>query len=65
MSQYFLEYYITRNKHGIPKQTKFIVICFALAKKVKLEQVAYHGIVDSTLRFGIIFWGNCTEETAY
>jgi ribonucleases P/MRP protein subunit RPP40 len=35
-----------------------------LAKKLKLESlvVAYHGIVASILRFGIIFWGNCSER---
>lgn len=35
-----------------------------LAKKVNLPTtlVAYHGLVISTLRFGIIFWGHCSER---
>lgn len=35
-----------------------------LSKKVNHQTilVAYHGLVVSVLRFGIIFWGNCSER---
>lgn len=35
-----------------------------LSKKVDLSSVlvAYHGLVISLLRFGVIFWGNCSEK---
>lgn len=37
---------------------------YNLRKKVNIKTVllAYHGLVVSILRFGIIFWGNCTER---
>lgn len=37
---------------------------YNLKKKVNTKTVllAYHGLVVSKLRFGIIFWGNCTEK---
>lgn len=35
-----------------------------LSKKVNINAilVAYHGLVVSNLRFGVIFWGNCCER---
>lgn len=37
---------------------------YSLSKKVNLQTVliAYHSLVVSVLRFGIIFWGNCSER---
>lgn len=37
---------------------------FNLSKKVNTNTVliAYHGLVASILRFGVIFWGNCSER---
>lgn len=37
-------------------------VLFNLSKKVNVKTllVAYHGLVASILRFGVIFWGNCS-----
>lgn len=37
---------------------------YSLSKKVNIQTVliAYHSLVVSVLRFGIIFWGNCSER---
>lgn len=37
-------------------------VLFNLSKKVNMATrlIAYHGLVASILRFGIIFWGNCS-----
>lgn len=37
-------------------------VLFNLSKKVNMATrlVAYHGLVASILRFGLIFWGNCS-----
>ena len=37
---------------------------FNLSKKVNVDtlMVAYHGLVVSILRFGVVFWGNCSER---
>lgn len=40
------------------------MLCIAYLKKVNTQTVliAYHSLVVSVLRFGIIFWGNCSER---
>lgn len=37
---------------------------YNLSKKVNIDtlMVAYHGLVVSVLRFGVVFWGNCSER---
>lgn len=44
--------------------SKCSYILYNLSKKVNTPTVltAYHGLVSSVLRFGVIFWGNCSER---
>lgn len=46
------------------KLSKSAYVLYNLSKKVNIRTVleAYHGLVVSVLRFGAIFWGNCTER---
>lgn len=46
------------------KLYKFSYALYKLAKVVNRDAVlcAYHGYVASTLRYGIIFWGNCSNR---
>lgn len=46
------------------KLSKFAYMLFKLNKVVKTDSLltAYHGYVASALRYGIIFWGNCTDR---
>ncbi|KAG7305187.1 hypothetical protein JYU34_009224 [Plutella xylostella] len=46
------------------KLSKFAYTLYKLSKVVNTETLltAYHGYVSSALRYGIIFWGNCTER---
>lgn len=43
---------------------KAAYLLYNLSKKVNNRTVleAYHGLVVSVLRFGVVFWGNCTER---
>lgn len=47
------------------KLSKSAYALYKLSKIVSRDAVlsAFHGYVMSTLRFGIVFWGNCTEVT--
>lgn len=46
------------------KLSKSAYLLFKLSHIVSRKTVlsAYHGFVASTLRYGIIFWGNCTDR---
>lgn len=39
-------------------------ILYNLSKKVNMDTmiIAFHGLVASVLRYGVIFWGNCSER---
>lgn len=50
------------------KINKFVYALRRVSQTVSLQAAkeAYHGYVDSTLRYGIVLWGNCTEmDTAF
>lgn len=46
------------------KLSKTAYILHNLSKKLNMNTLvtAYHGLVASLLRFGVIFWGNCSER---
>lgn len=46
------------------KLNKSAYVLYNLSHKVSNDTLllAYHGLVASVLRFGIIFWGNCSER---
>lgn len=46
------------------KLSKAAFMLYSLSKKVNINTLvtAYHGLVASSLRFGVIFWGNCSER---
>jgi hypothetical protein len=48
------------------KLNQYAYALYKLAKKTSPDAVitAYHGFVASTLRYGIIFWGNSTNKEA-
>lgn len=46
------------------KLSKSAYVLYSLSKKVNINTLvtAYHGLVASSLRYGVIFWGNCSEK---
>lgn len=51
-------------EHVCRKLSKLSYVLYNLSNKVNIDTLvtAYHGLVASLLRYGIIFWGNCSEK---
>lgn len=58
---------LTWKEHAVTLCSKLTGSSYALFKLSQIVDVstilkAYHALVASTLRYGVIFWGNCTER---
>ncbi|KAG7313180.1 hypothetical protein JYU34_000272 [Plutella xylostella] len=51
-------------KEVCERLSKYAYLLHKLSKIVCLDTAlnAYHGFVSSNIRYGIIFWGNCTDK---